>query len=91
LAVAIAVGGCGETGARPSGKALFALDCGVCHSLTGLQSARRQGGDLLDLHAGREEMLEFVREMAVRHPLSAIQLHAVAGYVLTVERAGRSG
>ena len=38
----------------------------MCHSLTGRQSPRRQGGDLLALRMTRVEMLEFVREMPVR-------------------------
>lgn len=93
MVVAAAIGGCGATrGAhRSGGQALFAEDCAVCHSLSGRQSPRRQGGDLLGLHVGREAMLQFVREMPVRHGLSRAEMGAVAGYVLAVERRGRSG
>jgi hypothetical protein len=70
---------------------LFTQDCGGCHSLSGRQSPRRQGGDLLRLHIGREPMLQFVREMPVRHPLSPVQLRDLVAYVLAVERGERSG
>jgi mono/diheme cytochrome c family protein len=70
---------------------LFTQDCGGCHSLSGRQSPRRQGGDLLRLDVGRGPMLQFVREMPVRHPLSPVQLRDVVAYVLAVERGGRSG
>jgi hypothetical protein len=33
-------------------------------------------------------MLQFVREMPVRHRLSPVQMRAVASYVLAVERRG---
>jgi hypothetical protein len=36
-------------------------------------------------------MVQFVREMPVRHPLSPVQLRDVVAYVLAVERGGRSG
>jgi mono/diheme cytochrome c family protein len=87
LVVAAALAGCGSAGGarHPAGQTLFSEDCGVCHSLTGRQSSRRQGGDLLALHVSREAMLEFVREMPVPHPLSSAQLLTVTGYVLTVE------
>ena len=70
------------------GASLFTEDCAMCHSLTGRQSPRRQGGDLLALHTTRADMLEFVREMPVRHPLSAAQIGAVADYVRAVEARG---
>ncbi len=93
LVVVVVLGGCGTTGGaqRSGGQALFAQDCGACHSLSGRQSPRRQGGDLLALHAGREPMLQFIREMPVRRRLSPAQLRTVADYVLDVERHGRSG
>lgn len=91
LIVALAVAGCGSTGApQPTdGQQLFSQACGVCHSLTGRQSPRRQGGDLLALHAGRGAMLQFVEEMPVRRPLSPAQVRIVADYVLAVEARGR--
>jgi len=60
----------------------------MCHSLTGQQSPRRQGGDLLALHMTRTEMLEFVREMPVPNSLSSAQTQAVADYVRAVEARG---
>ena len=91
LAIGAAVSGCGSSGGstRSNAPALFAEDCGMCHSLTGRQSPRRQGGDLLALHMTRAEMLEFVREMPVPHRLSDPQLQAVADYVRAVEARGR--
>ena len=94
LAVAGALSGCGSSGGvhRPEGQTLFSQDCGACHSLTGRESPRRQGGDLLGLRVSRGAMLEFVREMPVPRPLSSAQERVVADYVLAVEAQGhRSG
>ena len=94
LAAATVVAGCGSAGGtqRPVGQTLFEQDCGVCHSLTGQESPRRQGGDLLAVHVSRGVMLQFVAEMPVPHHLSSAQLRAVADYVLAVEARGhRSG
>jgi mono/diheme cytochrome c family protein len=90
LALAAVAAGCGSSGGsrRADGPALFAEDCAICHSLTGRQSPRRQGGDLLALHTTRAEMLEFVREMPVPHRLSSSQLQAVADYVRAVDARG---
>ena len=87
LATAALVAGCGSGGGAPqaSGAALFSEDCDMCHSLTGRQSPRRQGGDLLALRMTRAQMLEFVREMPVPHPLSQAQVGVVADYVRAVE------
>ncbi len=87
LAIAAVVAGCGSGGGAPhaSGAALFSEDCGMCHSLTGRQSPRRQGGDLLALRMTRVAMLEFVHEMPVPHPLSQAQVGVVADYVRAVE------
>jgi mono/diheme cytochrome c family protein len=91
LAIAGTVAGCGATGAgrQPAGKALFAQDCSACHSLSGRESPRRQGGDLLGARLSPEVMLQFAREMPVRRPLSSVELRAVAGYVVWVERRAR--
>ncbi len=88
LAAAVVLGGCAATpsGSPAGGRVLFAQACGACHSVTGRQSPRRQGGDLLRLHIGRATMLEFAREMPVRHRLSSAQLQVVVDYVLAVER-----
>jgi mono/diheme cytochrome c family protein len=90
LLVTVALAGCVPTGAarRTDGQTLFSQDCGVCHSLSGSQSPRRQGGDLLAVHASRAAMLQFVQEMPVRHPLSSAQLRTIAAYVLAVEARG---
>ena len=90
LAVMVAAAGCGSGGGerQAAGQLLFARDCGFCHSLTGRQSSTRQGGDLLRLHIGATAMLEFVREMPVRHHMSPAEVRAVARYVLAVERRG---
>jgi mono/diheme cytochrome c family protein len=91
---AVIAAGCGGSGtgsgAAAAGAALFSRDCGFCHSLTGRQSPRHQGGDLLAYHMSRAEMLEFVREMPVRHPLSQAQLAAVADYVLAAQAKARA-
>ena len=91
LAIAAVAAGCGSGGGsqHAGGAALFADDCGMCHSLTGQQSPRRQGGDLLALHMTRAEMLEFVREMPVPHRLTSAEVATVADYVRAVEAHGR--
>jgi mono/diheme cytochrome c family protein len=90
LAIVGTLSGCGVTRAvsQPAGKALFAQDCSACHSLSGRESPRRQGGDLLDFHSNRAVMLQFASEMPVRHRLGPVQLRAVADYVIAVERRG---
>jgi mono/diheme cytochrome c family protein len=87
LAVAAVAAGCGSASGSPSadGSALFAENCAMCHSLTGHQSPRQQGGDLLGFRMTEKQMLEFVREMPVRHPLSTAQQRAVADYVRALE------
>jgi mono/diheme cytochrome c family protein len=90
MALAAGLSGCGSTGApRSPGRALFAEDCSVCHSLSGARSPRLQGGDLLGLHVRRQAMLQFVQEMPVRHRLAPSQVRTVADYVLAVERRGQ--
>jgi mono/diheme cytochrome c family protein len=89
--IASLVAGCGASGAahRPAGQALFAQACGACHSLSGRESPRRQGGDLLGARLSPRIMLQFAREMPVARPLSSVQLRAVADYVVSVERRPR--
>lgn len=88
LACAAVLAGCGAAPRASSldGRALFASECSVCHSLIGNESLRKVGGDLLGYRFTREELLSFTREMPVRHHLSAAQLDAVVGYVLAVQR-----
>jgi mono/diheme cytochrome c family protein len=75
---------------RPSGRVLFGQACGACHSLSGVEDPRRQGGDLLHLHANRTQLRELSAEMPVRRPLAEAQLRAVVDYVLAVERRGHA-
>lgn len=90
LAAALAglVAGCGSGRSSPtaSGRAVFAQQCSVCHSLAGNEHARKDGGDLLGFHATRSEVVQFVREMPVRRPLTKAQLQAVVDYVMAAER-----
>jgi mono/diheme cytochrome c family protein len=90
-AAAAGLAGCGSGTAAShlDGRALFAQDCQVCHSLTGHPSPGQQGGDLLGLRMSRTAMLEFVEEMPVRRPLSPAELAAVADYVRAAEAGGR--
>jgi mono/diheme cytochrome c family protein len=90
LAALAALASCGSSGGsqHASGASLFAEDCAMCHSLTGRQLPRRQGGDLLALHTSRAEMLEFVSEMPVAHRMTEAQQQAVADYVRAVEARG---
>ncbi len=90
VGLAFAVAACGGTAASPAshGKRLFSQDCGACHTLTGVNSPSHQGGDLLRAHMSRSDLLEFTREMPVRHALSPAQLATVADYVLAIQRRG---
>jgi mono/diheme cytochrome c family protein len=88
---ATALVGCGG-GTRPaasSGRAVFTQSCSGCHSLSGKNDPRRQGGDLLNFHAPRPEMTQLVGEMPVRHPLSQAQLRAVVRFVMATENGRR--
>jgi mono/diheme cytochrome c family protein len=92
LVLALAPAACGGSSASPpspDGKALFARDCSSCHSLTGVESPRHQGGDLLHGRFSREVMLQFAREMPVPHRLNEADLQRVANYVVSVEQANR--
>lgn len=91
LAISGALAGCGAAGTThgPDGKMLFAKNCSACHSLSGRDSPRRQGGDLLGARLSPAILLQFTREMPVRRPLSSGELQAVVDYVLAVRRRGR--
>ena len=71
------------------GQALFTQACGACHTLTGHNDPRHQGGDLLGFHAARTQLDQFASEMPVRHQLSSTQLDAVVRYLIGLE-GGRS-
>ncbi len=87
-ASAALLGGCGAAHAHraPSGRVMFGEACGACHSLSGVEDPRRQGGDLLHFRSSRTQLLQLAREMPVRRPLTETQLRAVVSYVLAVER-----
>jgi mono/diheme cytochrome c family protein len=68
---------------------LFDHACGACHTLTGHNDPRHQGGDLLGFHATRPQMLQLASEMPVRRPLNRAQLNAVVSFVREME-GGRS-
>jgi mono/diheme cytochrome c family protein len=70
---------------------LFAEDCSACHSLVGNESLHRQGGDLLGYRFSRRDLLEFTREMPVRHQLSRVQLAAIVDYVSAEEGSADEG
>jgi mono/diheme cytochrome c family protein len=86
----VALAGCGSVAQprSPSGRALFGQECSSCHSLSGREDARRQGGDLLSFRSSRAALVQLTREMPVRRPLSAGGLRAVVDYVMAVERRG---
>ena len=89
-AIALAADGCGSRQPHPaavSGRVVFTEHCSVCHSLSGIDNPRLQGGDLLGFHARRSEVVQFVREMPVVHrPLTHGELQAVVAYVMAAER-----
>ena len=93
VALTVGLSGCGGSSQQPppTGQRLFAADCSACHSLSGSERPSRQGGDLRGLRISHAAMLQFVREMPVRHHLTDVQENAVAKYVLAIERAGRPG
>jgi hypothetical protein len=70
---------------------LFAEDCSACHSLVGNESLHRQGGDLLGYRFGRRDLLQFTREMPVRHQLSRVQLAAIVDYLSAEEGSAKKG
>jgi mono/diheme cytochrome c family protein len=88
VALAVAIVGCGSARPRPatSGAQVFARDCAVCHSLIGNESLHRQGGDLLGYRMSRQELVQFTREMPVRHRLTPAELSAVVDYVYALQR-----
>jgi mono/diheme cytochrome c family protein len=88
LAASASACGGGPAHAPPSGRVLFNHACGACHTLTGHNDPRHQGGDLLGFHATRPQMLQLAGEMPVRRPLSEAQLNAVVRFVMEIE-AGR--
>lgn len=74
-----------------SGRPLFSQACGACHTLTGHDDPRHQGGDLRAFHASRAQFLQFASEMPVRHALSHAQLQAIVRFVMSVEAGSAHG
>ncbi|HET9103894.1 MAG TPA: c-type cytochrome [Solirubrobacteraceae bacterium] len=89
VALALVLVACGSSPApvaTPQGSALFKHNCSGCHSLTGHQSARDQGGDLLAARLPHAVALQYAREMPVRRPLTHAQLEAIVDYIAAVQR-----
>ncbi|HEY2317658.1 MAG TPA: c-type cytochrome [Solirubrobacteraceae bacterium] len=82
-AIAACGGSHGDVHATASGRRLFSQACGACHTLSGHNDPRHQGGDLLGFRATRPQMLQLAGEMPVRHPLSHTQLEAVVSFVMS--------
>jgi len=85
------VAGCGAGRATPaaSGRTVFAQECAACHSLTGVDNPRRQGGDLLAFHSSRAQLTELAGEMPVRHALDGAALRSVVSFIMAAERRSR--
>ena len=89
LVAALAICGCGSGSAprEASGAAAFATHCSTCHSISAPASRRQQGGALGGYRLPRRELRQYAAEMPVINGrLSARELRAVVGYVLSVER-----
>jgi mono/diheme cytochrome c family protein len=67
---------------------VFTQDCAVCHSVVGNESRHKQGGDLLGYRITRQELVQFTREMPVRHRLTGAELSAVVDYVFALQHRG---
>ena len=91
VALAVAASGCSSSSAprHQDGRALFTRACGACHTLNGSDVPSHQGGDLLEVRLARPVLLQFAREMPLRHKLSDAQFQAVTDYVLAVQRRRR--
>ena len=90
-ALTVALAGCGASspsnaGVHAEGQALFKSSCSGCHSLTGHESSRYQGGDLVAARLPRGVALQYAREMPVRHALTRPQLQAIVDYIAAVQR-----
>lgn len=71
-----------------AGRQVFTTACGGCHTLSGSDSVRRSGGDLLRVSLTRVQLTDYTREMPVRRPLTNGQLQAVVSYILHVQASG---
>ena len=69
------------TGRRPGG---VRQACAACHSVSGHNSPRQQGGDLLHFHSTRAQLVQLTREMPIlHHRLSDSEVAAVVSYLRT--------
>jgi mono/diheme cytochrome c family protein len=89
LGLATAACGAGHRATSTDGRALFHQACGVCHTISGVNTPSRQGGDLLAVHLRRPVLLQFAREMPLRRRLGTDELNTIADYILTVQRHAR--
>jgi mono/diheme cytochrome c family protein len=85
----IAAVGCGGSRAQrtESGQAVFRRECGACHSLSGRQSPRQQGGDLRGLRVSRAILVQFAAEMPVPYRLTRADRDAVVNYILSIQQS----
>jgi mono/diheme cytochrome c family protein len=89
-AIAAVPAGCGASGATTvSGRTVFDQECSACHSLSGTENPRLQGGDLRAFHSSRAQLTQLAAEMPVRHPLDRSQLRAVVSFVMGAESGRR--
>ena len=84
-------GGTSLAAGAASGRVLFSQACGACHTLTGHNDPRHQGGDLRYFHASRTQFQQLASEMPMRRPLSRLQLQAVVRFVMSVETRNGQG
>jgi mono/diheme cytochrome c family protein len=89
VASAALLAGCGGARGGSSGRVLFGEACGACHSLSGIENSRRQGGDLQGFHSSRTQLMQLAAEMPVTRRLTDPQLRAVVAYVMAAERRHR--
>jgi mono/diheme cytochrome c family protein len=91
LGCCAAVSACGgqtHGAGASSARTLFTQACGACHTITGHDDPRHQGGDLLGFHATRTQFLQLASEMPVHHALSPTQLDVVVRFVRGLEGGG---
>lgn len=89
LGFAAAACGAGHRSHSTRGGVLFRQSCGACHTISGVNTPSRQGGDLLAVHLRRSVLMQFAREMPVRRRLGPGELGAITDYILAVQRRAR--
>jgi mono/diheme cytochrome c family protein len=86
LPLAMAACGASHSSVSAGGKALFTQACGACHTVSGLSTPSRQGGDLLAVRLSRPVLIQFAREMPVPRRLTPVELDSIADYILGLQR-----